>query len=74
MAALSRISFYIEARINAEESIRASVTERDGAVSSEYEAETLLKLRSGSRLAAARYAEDPWINPATGAWERRRRT
>ncbi|MDR1230258.1 MAG: hypothetical protein LBK61_02530 [Spirochaetaceae bacterium] len=69
LAALNSISFYFESEIDAEESMRRSWTERNGVAGTESRTETSTLVRSQTRLVAVRYAEDPWVNPATKAWE-----
>jgi hypothetical protein len=69
LAALNGISFYFESEISseiiAEESFRQSGAGED----SRTRLETSTLVRSQTRLMAVRYAEDPRVNPATGAWE-----
>jgi hypothetical protein len=69
LAAMNSISFYFESEIDAEESLRRSWTERNGVTDAESRTETNTVVRSQTRLVAVRYAEDPWVNPATKAWE-----
>jgi hypothetical protein len=69
LAALNGISFYFESEISAEQSLRQSWVEENGQTSAESRTETNTLVRSQTRLTAVRYAEDPWINPGTGAWE-----
>jgi hypothetical protein len=73
LAALNGISFYFESEITseitAEESFRRSETGGESRDSAESRLHTSTLVRSQTRLLAVRYAGDPWINPATGAWE-----
>jgi hypothetical protein len=69
LAALSAISFYFESEINAGQSSRNVWTEQKGVTGSESRTETETIVRSQTRMVAVRYAEDPWLNPATGKWE-----
>jgi hypothetical protein len=73
LAALNGISFYFESEITseitAEESFRQSGTGEESRSSAESRLHTSTLVRSQTRLLAVRYAEDPWVNPATGAWE-----
>jgi hypothetical protein len=69
LAAMNNISFYFESEISAEESLRQSWTERNGAADTESRTETSTLVRSQTRLVAVRYAEDPWVNPAGKTWE-----
>ncbi|MDR1143113.1 MAG: hypothetical protein LBK77_02705, partial [Spirochaetaceae bacterium] len=73
LAALNGISFYFESEISseiiAEESFRQSGAGEDRRTSAESRLETSTLVRSYTRLIAVRYARDPWVNPATGAWE-----
>lgn len=69
IAAAAAISYYFESEITAEESSRSSWTERGGAASTESRTEANTLVRSQTSLVAVRYAEDAWVNPATGAWE-----
>jgi hypothetical protein len=69
LAALSAISYYFESEINARQSNRSVWTERDGVTSAESRTEAETMVQSQTRMAAVRYAEDPWQNPSTGKWE-----
>jgi hypothetical protein len=69
LAALSAISFYFESEIDAGQSSRRVWTEQNGVTNTESQTETNTIVQSQTRMVAVRYAEDPWRNPATGAWE-----
>jgi hypothetical protein len=69
LAALGALSFYFESEISAGQSGRRVWTEQNGVTNTESRTETETTVRSQTRLTAVRYAEDPWYNPAAGAWE-----
>jgi hypothetical protein len=73
LAALNGISFYFESEISseiiAEESFSQSGTGQDSRTSAESRIETSTLVRSQTRLMAVRYADPPWVNPTSGAWE-----
>ena len=67
--ALAEIALYFVRETTVERTQRAAWTERDGLVSAEAITEENILVESHTQLVAVRFAEDPWFNRATRAWE-----
>lgn len=66
--ALSEIGYYFVREIRAEQSTRASWTERNGESAAERFTEEAVRVESHTRLSAVRYAHDPWFEQRTKTW------
>jgi hypothetical protein len=66
--ALAELSRYFVREVSGQQSRRISWTERDGVSASESRTEENILVESHTRLAAVRYAEDPWYDQAKKVW------
>ncbi|MDR1898422.1 MAG: LPP20 family lipoprotein [Treponema sp.] len=68
-AALRSLSYYFESRVTSETADLYKSTEKDGVENTERRTEQNTIVQTQTRLAAVRYAEDPWYNRDAKEWQ-----